>query len=112
MEPGRNTEVQNCEPCMLSRNAFNRSAGDFLTFAAPSPLSLRATASPYRALPAHPVAVAVLVVPLVGVPFAGGHARLPHDDHAGGAAVDAQAAPGAHVLVDHEDDVVVGVDAR
>src|SRR5437867_1915703 len=97
---------------MLSQKAVSRSAGDFRTSVAPSPLSLRATASPYRALPAHSVAVTVLVVPLVGVPLAGGHARLPHDDHAGRAPIDAQTASRAHVLVDHEHDVVVGVDAR
>src|SRR5688500_14413053 len=59
----------------------------------------------------HPVGVSVLVVALVLVAVARGDTGLAHDDHAGGAAVDAQSAAGADVLVDHEDYVVVGVDA-
>src|SRR3984893_10408258 len=59
----------------------------------------------------HAVRVAVLVVALVGVAVPCGDARLAHDDHAGRTPVDAQAAPGADVLVDDEDHVVVGVDA-
>ena len=54
----------------------------------------------------------MLRVALVGVTLTGCDPRLAHDDHAGRAAVDAEAAPRAHVLVDHEDHVVVGVDAR
>src|SRR5581483_3996977 len=65
-----------------------------------------------NSLKPHAVRVAVLVVPLVRVPTPGGHAGLAHDDHAGGAAVDAEAAAGADVLVDDEDHVVVGIDAR
>src|SRR5207245_1869177 len=56
-------------------------------------------AEPPRSEP-HAVGVAVLLVALMGVTFAGRDARLAHDDHAGGAAVDAQAAPRADVLVD------------
>ena len=53
----------------------------------------------------------MLAVAIVRVTVSGRHACLAHDDHAGRAAVDAEPAPGAHVLVDDEDDVVVGVDA-
>jgi hypothetical protein len=40
-----------------------------------------------------------------------GIADLAEDDHARRAPVDAQGAAGAHVLVDHEDHVVVGIEA-
>src|SRR3712207_6361289 len=64
-----------------------------------------------RSLEPQAVGVAVVVVALVQVAVAGGHTGLAEDDHAGGAAVDAQRAPRAHVLVDDEDHVVVGIEA-
>src|SRR5690606_20283330 len=58
----------------------------------------------------HPVAVAVGVGALVAVAVGGGVTDLAQDDDARGAPVDAQRAPGAHVVVDEEHDVVAGVD--
>jgi len=47
----------------------------------------------------------------VRIAFAGRVANLAHDDHAGGAPVDAQGAAGADVVVDREDDMVGRVEA-
>src|ERR1051326_8220580 len=120
MEPGRNTELQNCDPIRSSRNARRRSPGDFRSFTAPSRApNLRATPTPrFRAgraradrrsssLPPHAVAVAVLVVPLVLIAVPGGHAGAAHDDHTGGTAVDTQAAPGAHVLMGRAGGIII-----
>src|SRR5256886_12575889 len=57
----------------------------------------------------RPVAVAVAVGAGVGVAFGDLLGDLAEDDHAGGAAVDAQGAAGADVFVDDEGDVVGGI---
>ena len=49
---------------------------------------------------------------LVRVTAGVGVDQLAQDDDAGGAAVDAEGATGAHVVVDDEDGVVGGVEAR
>src|SRR3954468_21395375 len=60
----------------------------------------------------HPVGVAVAVRPRVGVAGGGRRAGLAEDDHPGGAAVDAQRAARADVIVDDEDHLVRRVLAR
>src|SRR5439155_7080914 len=66
---------------------------------------------PSPSLEPHAVRVAVLVVALVPVAVARRDTGLAHDDHTGRATVDAEPATGAHVLVDYEHHVLVGVDA-
>src|SRR5690606_32834504 len=58
----------------------------------------------------HAVAVAVGAGALVGVAAGVGVDQLAQDDHARRAAVDAEGAPGADVVVDDEDGVVSGVE--
>ena len=58
---------------------------------------------------AHAAAVAMGVRSLVTVTSSGGIAELSEDDHAGGAAVDAERTAGADIVVDGEDDVIVGI---
>src|SRR5947209_9979908 len=78
----------------------------------PSPFPFPRLAIGLRPSEPHAVGVAVLVVALVAVAVAGGHAGLAHDDHARRASVDAEPAPRADVLVDDEDDLLVGVLSR
>src|SRR5215210_758816 len=95
------------EPWMVSPSFVSRSASAW-----PRLLPSSALATGPSLLEPHPVGVTVVAVALVLVTVARGHAGLAHDDHARRAPVDAEAAAGADVLVDHEDDVVVRVDAR
>src|SRR5215217_2660309 len=107
MDPGRKIEFQACEPWIVSPSLDSRSANASLRL-----LRSSARAIAQSLLEPHPVGVTVVAVPLVLVAVAGRHPGLAHDDDAGRAPVDAEAAPGADVLVDHEDDAVVRVDAR
>jgi len=54
----------------------------------------------------------VATVALMGVASFGRQTGLAHDDYARRASVNAEAAAGAHVLIDDEHDVVVRVSAR
>src|SRR2546430_11235067 len=95
-------------PCSLLSESEMRLPMGTLSLTLPLPFpNLRATV-----LEPHSVGVAVLVIALVGVALTCCDPCLAHDDHAGGAAIDAEAAPRAHVFVDDEDDVVVGIDTR
>ena len=60
---------------------------------------------------AHAVAVPVGIRSLVIVTVGIGVADLAEDDHAGWAAINAQRAAGADIVVDSEDDVVGGVES-
>src|SRR5215203_5477686 len=106
MEPGRKIEFHAWLPWTFSGSFLRESA-----MRSPVPLpSIVSATVPLLPQP-HAVAVAVGVRALVVVAGGGRVADLAHDDHAGGAAVDAQRAPGAHVVVDHEDHVVARVEA-
>src|SRR5205085_11872985 len=108
MEPGRKIATHACEPRIFSPTSATRSP--MVLRPLPSPFRLpgrRATSAP--PLEPHPVGVAVVAVALVGITLAGRHAGLAQDDHTRRAPVDAQRAPGAHVLVDDEHDLVVGI---
>src|SRR5215213_10712506 len=104
MDPGRKIEFQACDPWIVSPSFDKRSANASLRL-----LRSSARAIAQSLLEPHPVRVTVVAVALVLVAVARRHARLAHDDDARRAAVDAEAAPGADVLVHHEDDVVVRV---
>src|SRR6187401_2018358 len=60
----------------------------------------------------HPVGVAVAVRPRVGVAGGGRRTSFAEDDHPGGAAVDAERAARADVVVDDEHDLVRRILAR
>ena len=59
----------------------------------------------------HAIAIAVLVVALMGIALACGHSGLTHDDDAGRTAIDAQPTARANVLVNNENHMILGVDA-
>src|SRR3954454_18121675 len=95
-------EPQACEPWTVSPSLARRSLR-------PGLFSMVFAMRP--SLEPQPVGVAVVVVALVLVAVAGGQTGLAEEDDARRAPVDAQGAPGADVLVHHEDHVVVGVRA-
>src|SRR4051812_25634197 len=108
MEPGRKIEFHACDPWTFSPSLLSRSP-------IPGPLFSMVLAMEVSARPSletEPVGVAVVVVALVLVAVSRGHTGLAEDDDARRAAVDAEGAAGADVLVDHEDHVVVRIEAR
>src|SRR4029077_20154941 len=78
----------------------------------PRALACRRLSWPRALLEPHAVCVAVIAVAHVRVAVAVGDADLAHDDHAGGAPIDAERTPSAHVIVDQEHDMVTGIAAR
>jgi hypothetical protein len=62
-----------------------------------------------RNLETHSIGVAMLVVAHVLVAIARGNSGLTHDDHAGWATINAKTTTSAHVFVDDENDMIVGI---